>query len=76
MARTRNPRPAVFREQLVALHRARRGLEDPEREFEPRAATNREGSKQAERDAGRRADGPRSKAREEPHGVDTHLWRP
>ena len=56
MPRTRNPYPAAFREQLVALHRAGRSIEALAKEFEPCAATIHAWVKQAERDAGRRAD--------------------
>ena len=56
MPRTRNPYPAAFREQIVALHRAGRSIEDLAKEFEPCAATIHSWVKQAERDAGHRAD--------------------
>ena len=39
MPRTRNPYPAEFREQMVALARSGRSVEDLAREFEPCAAT-------------------------------------
>ncbi len=39
MPRTRNPCPTEFRDQLVALARADRGVESMAREFEPCAAT-------------------------------------
>ena len=39
MPRTRNPYPAEFREQLIALARAGRSVESLAREFEPFAAT-------------------------------------
>ena len=39
MPRTRNPYPAEFREQLVALARAGRSVESLAREYEPCAAT-------------------------------------
>ena len=39
MPRTRNPYPADFRAQIIALARAGRGVESLAREFEPCAAT-------------------------------------
>ena len=39
MPRTRNPYPAEFREQIVALARAGRSVESLAREFEPCAVT-------------------------------------
>jgi len=65
MPRTRNPYPAEFREQIVALARAGRSVEDLAREFEPCAATIRDWIKQADRDGGRRADGLTSEERDE-----------
>ena len=65
MPRTRNPYPAEFREQMVALARSGRSVEDLAREFEPCAATIHGWLKQADRDAGRRADGVSSEEREE-----------
>jgi transposase len=62
---TRNPHPSEFREQIVALHRAGRGVEDLAREFEPCAATIHGWVKQADRDAGRRADVLSSEERQE-----------
>ena len=66
MPRTRTPYPADFREQIVALVRAGRSAEDLAEEFEPCAATIHSWVKQAERDAGRRADILSSVDREEP----------
>ncbi len=57
MPRTRNPYPADFREQIVALARSGRGVEDLAREFEPCVATVHSWVKQADRDSGRRRDG-------------------
>ena len=57
MPRTRNPYPAEFREQIVALARTGRSVEDLAREFEPCVATIHGWIKQADRDGGRRADG-------------------
>ena len=56
MPRTRNPYPAAFREQIVALQRAGRSIEELAKEFEPCAATIHSWVKQSERDDGRRAD--------------------
>ncbi len=52
MPRTRNPYPAEFREQIVALARTGRGVEDLAREFEPCVATIHGWIKQADRDGG------------------------
>lgn len=41
MPRTRPPYPPEFREQLVALHRAGRSIEELAREFEPSEQTIR-----------------------------------
>ena len=57
MPRTRNPYPAEFREQIVALARTGRSVEDLAREFEPCVATIHCWIKQADRDGGRRVDG-------------------
>ena len=65
MPRTRNPYPAEFREQIVALADAGRGIEDLAREFEPCAATIHGWVKQADRDGGHRTDGLTSQEREE-----------
>ncbi len=65
MPRTRNPYPAEFREQIVALARAGRSVEDLAREFEPCSATIHGWVKQAERDSGRRSDGLTSEERDE-----------
>ncbi len=65
MPRTRNPYPAEFREQIVALARTGRSVEDLAREFEPCAATIRGWVKQADRDGGHRADGLSSEERDE-----------
>ena len=65
MPRTRNPYPAEFREQIVALARAGRSIEELAREFEPCAATIHGWVKQADRDGGRRADGLTSEERDE-----------
>ena len=65
MPRTRNPYPAEFREQIVALARTGRSVEDLAREFEPCAATIHGWIKQADRDGGRRADGLTTEERDE-----------
>ena len=57
MPRTRNPYPAEFREQIVALAWTGRSIEELAREFEPCAATIHGWVKQADRDGGHRADG-------------------
>ena len=65
MPRTRNSYPSEFREQLVALSRAGRSVEDLAREFEPCVATIHGWIKQAERDEGSRSDGLTSAERDE-----------
>ena len=65
MPRTRNPYPAEFREQIVALARTGRSVENLAREFEPCAATIHGWIKQADRDGGRRADGLTTEERDE-----------
>ena len=65
MPRTRNPYPAEFRAQIVALAQAGGSVEELAREFEPCAATIHGWVKQAERDGGRRADGLTSEERDE-----------
>ena len=65
MPRTRNPYPAEFREQIVALARAGRSVEELAREFEPCVATIHAWIKQAERDGGYRHDGLTSGERDE-----------
>jgi transposase len=57
MPKTRNPYPADFREQIIALARAGRSVEELAREFEPCVATIHSWIKQADRDGGHRADG-------------------
>lgn len=65
MPRTRNPYPAEFRDQIVALARAGRSVESLAREFEPCVATIHGWIKQAYRDGGHRSDGLTSEEREE-----------
>ncbi len=48
MPRTRNPYPAEFREQIIALARTGRRVEDLAREFEPCVATIHTWLKQAD----------------------------
>tara|TARA_E500000178_G_C16355029_1_gene459176 strand:+ start:26 stop:337 length:312 start_codon:yes stop_codon:yes gene_type:complete len=57
MPRTRNPYPAEFREQIVALAKAGRSVESLAREFEPCTATIHGWIKQADFDGGHRDDG-------------------
>ncbi|AVO37133.1 IS3 family transposase [Pukyongiella litopenaei] len=52
MPRTRNPYPAEFREQMVALVRTGRSVESLAREYEPCAATIHEWVRQATADDG------------------------
>jgi len=54
MGRTRNPYPAEFREQMVALVRAGRTPEELAREFEPSGQTIRNWLEQAAADRGER----------------------
>ncbi len=65
MPRTRNPYPAEFREQIVALAHTGRSVEELAREFEPCAATIHGWIKQTDREDGRRADGLTSDERDE-----------
>jgi transposase len=67
MPRTRPPYPPEFREQMIALARAGRSVEDLARQFEPCAATVHGWIKQADRDGGRRVDGLTSEERDELH---------
>ena len=67
MPRTRPPYPPEFREQIIALARAGRSVEDLARQFEPCAATIDGWIKQADRDRGRRVDGLTSEDRDELH---------
>lgn len=57
MPRTRNPYPAEFREQIIALTKAGRSIESLSREFEPCAATIHGWAKRADIDGGTRDDG-------------------
>ena len=65
MPRTRNPYPAEFREQMVALVRTGRSVESLAREYEPCAATIPEWVRQAAADDGDDPSSVTSEEREE-----------
>ncbi len=65
MPRFRSAYPPEFRRQLVELVRSGRTPVELSREFEPTAQSIATWVKQAERDAGKRADGPTKAEREE-----------
>jgi transposase len=65
MPRFRAAYPPEFRRQMVELVRSGRTPEELSREFEPTAQSIMNWVRQAERDAGRRTDGPTSVEREE-----------
>ena len=65
MPRTRPPYPPALRRQMVELVRAGRSPEELAREFEPSAQAIRNWVVQADRDEGRRGDGPSTAEREE-----------
>ena len=65
MPRFRSAYPPEFRRQMVELVRAGRTPEDLAREFEPTAQSIINWVRQAERDAGKRTDGPTTAEREE-----------
>lgn len=65
MPQSRPPYPAAFREQMIDLVRAGRTPEELAQEFEPSAQTIRNWVTQADRDSGRRNDGPSSAEQEE-----------
>ena len=65
MPRYRSAYPPEFRRQMVELVRSGRTPEELSREFEPTAQSISTWVKQAERDPGRRADGPTRVEREE-----------
>jgi len=65
MPRTRNPYPAEFRDQMIALARAGRSVESLAREFEPCAATIADWIRKAGIDDGAGDRGPTSVEREE-----------
>jgi transposase len=57
MPRSHRPYPPEYRERLIELVRSGRSPESLAREFEPSAPCIRNWVRQADRDAGRRADG-------------------
>jgi transposase len=65
MPRFRAAYPPEFRRQMVELVRSGRTPEELSREFEPTAQSIMNWVKQAERDAGKRVDGPTTAEREE-----------
>jgi transposase len=65
MPRTRNPYPAEFRDQIIALARTGRSAESLSREFEPCVATIHGWIRQADHDGGGRSDGLSSDERDE-----------
>jgi transposase len=65
MQRYRAAYPPEFRRQMVELVRSGRTPEDLAREFEPTPQSISTWVKQAERDAGKRAEGPTSAERDE-----------
>jgi transposase len=65
MPKSRPPYAPEFRRQMVELVRAGRTPEELSREFEPTAQSIRSWVAQADRDAGRRSDGPTTPEREE-----------
>ena len=65
MPRYRSAYPPEFWRQMVELVRSGRTPEELAREFEPTAQSIFTWAKHAERDAGKRADGPTSVEREE-----------
>jgi transposase len=65
VSRYRAAYPPEFRRQLVELFRAGRSIAELAEEFEPSAEAIRSWIKQADRDEGRREDGPTSAEREE-----------
>ena len=65
MPRFRSAYSPEFRRQMVELVRSGRTPEELAREFEPTAQSIANWVKQADRDAGRRTDGPTSAEREE-----------
>ena len=65
MPRYRTAYPPEFRRQMVDLVRSGRTPEELAREFEPTAQSISTWVRQAERDVGKRTDGPTSAEREE-----------
>ena len=66
------PHPSEFRRLMVVFAWAGRAPEEPAGEFEPSARAIRNTVDQAERDAGRRTDGPTGIEREEPR---RRVWK-
>lgn len=64
MAKKQGPYAPEFRRQMIELVRAGRTSEELAKEFEPSAQAIRNWVAQADRDAGRRADGLRTAERE------------
>jgi|SRR5216684_4468181 len=65
MPKTRPPYTPEFRRRLIELVRKGRTPEEVGRQFEPSAQTIRNWLRQADRDAGRRTDGPTTDEQEE-----------
>lgn len=65
MPNSRPPYPPEFRQQIIELVRSGRTPEELSREFEPTAQTIHNWVRQADRDEGRRDDGPTTDEREE-----------
>lgn len=65
MPHFRRAYPPEFRRQMVALVRSGRTPEELSREFEPTAQSITNWVRQAERDGGKRTDGPTTAEREE-----------
>jgi transposase len=65
MPKSRPPYAPEFRRQMVELVRAGRTPEELSREFEPTAQSIRSWVVQADRDEGRRSDGPTTAERDE-----------
>ena len=65
MPKSRPPYPTAFRQQMVELVRSGRTPGELAREFEPSAEAIRNWVAQADRDAGKRADGLSTEEREE-----------
>src|SRR6266852_8397169 len=65
MPKSPRPYPPEFRQRLIELVRKGRTPEEVGRQFEPSAQTIRNWLRQADRDAGRRTDGPTTDEREE-----------
>lgn len=65
MPNSRPPYPPEFRQQIIELVRSGRTPEELSKEFEPTAQTIHNWVRQAERDEGRRDDGPTTDERQE-----------